>query len=146
MNMFAKLALAAVIGSLAISGAANAQTKPDSATADVNGNAMKSTNNQQYVQLQDGEAVKAGDAIMVSPDSSVVLTVTDGTRSWQVTLPPGTYRVTPGLLRSTAGGTIASQSTGNLAFTVGTILGTVGLAAAGMNSMDEVPPLHPVSR
>lgn len=154
MNISAKLALAAFVGALALSGTANAQPDPqdfqagndlgNQATADVNGNAMKSTNNQPYQTLTDGQAVKPGDAIMVSPDSSVVLTVTDGVRSWQVTLPPGTYRITPSMLTST-GGTVASQTTGNLAFTVGTILGTAGLVAAGLNSMDEVPPLNPVS-
>lgn len=142
MNMIAKLALAAVVGALALSGPANAQ----SATAGVNGDAMKSTQNQPYQPLTDGEAVNAGDAIMVSPNSSVVLNVTDGTRSWQVTLPPGTYRITPGLLRTASGAPIASQTRGNLAFSVGTIVGVALVGAAALDSMDEVPPLNPVSR
>lgn len=145
MNMIAKLALAAVVGALALSGPANAQSQ-DTATANVNGNAMKSSQNQAYQPLSDGETVKAGDAIMVSPDSSVVLNVTDGVRSWQVTLPPGTYRITPGLLRTTSGAPLASQARGNLVFTVGTIVGAAAIGAAALDSMDEVPPVRPVSR
>jgi len=147
MNMFAKLALIAALGALSIPGVAAAQEAPDANVASQTGQGnMISQNGSEYTPLSNGEAVGPGDAIMVAPNSSVVLTVSDGTRSWQVTLPPGTYRITPGLLRTASGAPIASQTTGNLTFTVGAILGTVGLAAAGLSSMDEVPPLNPVSK
>lgn len=147
MNMFAKIALAAALGALAISGAAQAQETPSNAqVGNVDGQAMASHQGSEYTQLSSGETVGSGDAIMVSPNSSVVLNVTDGTRTWQVTLPPGTYRITPGLLRTASGQTVASLSHGNLAMSVGIIVGTALVGAAAIDNMDEVPPVHPVSQ
>lgn len=144
MNIFAKLAFAAVLGALAIPGVAAAQ---DSATTkQVNGNVMNSHAGGEYDPLTPGEQVASGDAIMVSPDSSAVLTVTDGTRTWEVVLPPGTYRITPGLLRTAGGQTLASQSRGNLVMSVGVIVGTAALVAGALKNMDEVPPVRPVSQ
>jgi len=145
MNMFAKLALTAAFAALLIPGVAAAQET--SQVGAVNGNAMASHAGSEYTPLNTGDTIAPGDAVMVSPNSSVVLNVTDGTRSWTVTLPPGTYRITPGLLRTASGAPIASQATGNLAFTVGAIVGTAALAAAGVEGMgDDIPPVDPVSQ
>jgi hypothetical protein len=147
MNIFAKLAATAVFAMLALPGQATAQTQTmtQAQVDQITGQAMTSHEGSEYTSLNQGQAVGNGDTILVSSDSSVVLNVTDGTNTWQVTLGPGTHRVTPGLLQTSSGAPIASQTRGNVTFSVATILGTAALAAAGIASMDDVPPKHPVS-
>jgi hypothetical protein len=143
MNMFAKLALTAAFAALLLPGVAAAQ----SATAqNVEGDVMKSSQGSEYAQLNVGDSVASGDSLMVSPNSSVVLNVTDGTRSWTLTLPPGTYRITPEVLKTASGSAIASTGA-NLTLTVGTILGAAVLGAAAVEEVgDTVPPVQPVSQ
>jgi hypothetical protein len=143
MNMFAKLALTAAFAALLIPGVAAAQ----SATAtDVEGGAMKSSQGSEYTQLNVGDSVASGDSVMVPQNGQVVLNVTDGTHSWTLTLPPGTYKITPEVLRTASGSAIASTGT-NLTLTVGTILGAAVLGAAAVEEVgDTVPPVQPVSQ
>jgi hypothetical protein len=145
MNIFAKLAATAVLAVLALPGQAGAQTMNQAQVDNVVGQAMTSHEGSEYTSLSQGQAVGNGDTILVSSDSSVVLNVTDGTNTWQVTLGPGTHRITPGLLQTSSGAPVASASRGSVTFSVATILGAAALAAAGLESMDDVPPDHPVS-
>ena len=147
MNMFAKLALAAAIAALLVAGVAAAQTDPNGGTVqNVTGDAMKSSNGNPYTELHVGDSVASGDSVMVPPKGNVVLNVTDGTRSWTLTLPPGTYTITPEVLKTASGASIASAGT-NLTFTVGTVLGAAVLGAAAVEEVgDTVPPVEPVSK
>lgn len=141
MNIFAKLAATVVLAALALPGQAIAQEAMTQAQVDnIVGQAMTSHEGSEYTSLSPGQAIGNGDTVLVSSDSSVVLNVTDGTNTWQVTLGPGTHRVTPGLLRTSAGAPVASSSRGSVTFSVATILGAAVLAAAGLESMGDVPP------
>jgi hypothetical protein len=118
---------------------AMAQDEPVVGTLHLNHGTVMTSNGGEFTTLGEDRPLHVGDRIMVSDGGSATGDFTNGVVLQYES--PGVYTVA---LPPPATGAVASSGASTAA-TVGIILGTVLLTAAGIESMDDVPADRAIS-
>jgi hypothetical protein len=137
MKTLAKVVLATAVAALATP----AFAQDTVGTLSVNQGTVMTSTGGEFASASSGEAIQAGERIMVGESSSASVTFTNGAVVNYTA--PGVYTVQVPV----AGTPVATSGGASSAATVGIVLGAAVLGAAAIESMgDDTPPDHPVSR